>query len=137
MRFVECCLRYREDFRRGKSIFAELADGACGIAFGQADAVAIADEGVVKVEWLAEAEDGLELALDVSGSEQIFTSRDMRDILKFIIHHHGEVIGCANVFSSQDDIAVDHSIHRCDAEAEVVEGEDAMDLRGLCGVETP
>ncbi len=61
----------------------------------------------------------------------------MGDVLKRIVDDDGEVIGDADVFASEDGIAVGVGVHAGFSEAEIFESELAMEFGGFVRIESP
>ena len=87
------------------------------MSFGEADALVVGDQLVMKVDRLRQAEKGLEQAMDVGGWEKVLAAGDVGDLLEGIIHHHGEVIGGADVLAGEDDVAEQGGIDLVDSVA--------------------
>ncbi len=49
--------------------------------------------------------------MDVSGSQQVFSTGNVCDFLKVVIHYHRKMIGDADIFPCEDGIAIDHRVY--------------------------
>ena len=104
------------------------------IAFRQAFAGIVAYAGMVEVSRFGKSENGLELAVDVGGFQQIVTAGDVGDVLEGVVNDYGEVVCDADVFSGEDGIAIGVGVHAGFSEAEIFEAEPAMNCGGFVGI---
>jgi len=116
---------------------AEGAEGLGVVAFGEALAVGVEEEGVVVVGGFGEGEEGLEEAVDVGGGKEVFAAGDEGDVLEGVVDHDGEMVGGGDVLAGEDDVAEEGGIDGDFAVALIVEGEGAEALAGGSGVESP
>lgn len=72
--------------------------------------------------------------MDVGGGEEVLAAGDVGDFLKFIVYDDGEVVGDADVFAGEDDVAIFSFIDFDFAVDEVVEVEGAVEVGGFGGV---
>ena len=79
----------REDLGWDTALFAEGADGEGIVAFGQTEAVFVAEEAGVEVVGCGEVEGTLEENLASSGLEEIGTADDFGDLSVGVIDDAG------------------------------------------------
>lgn len=89
------------------------------------------------VGGLREVEEVLEEAVDVGGGEEVLAAGDEGDVLGGVIGNDGEVVGGADVFAGEDDIAEEGGGDGGLAVDGVAEGEGAGFLSGELAIETP
>ncbi len=126
-----------EDLCGGGAGGAEGADGLGFVAFCEALAGCVEDEGVVVVGGFGEGEEGLEEAVDVGGGEEVVATGDEGDVLEGVVDDHGEVVGGGDVLAGKDDVAEEGGIDWDFAVALIAKGEGAEALAGGGGVESP
>ena len=83
--------------------------------FGEAFARFIQYQRMVKISGFGQSEQTLQDAVDMGGSQQVFSPRDMGYALERVIRDHREMIGYANVLAREHHVAEQVRIHRDDA----------------------
>ena len=76
----------------------------------------------------------LKNAVNVGGGKEVFAARNEADILCVIVHDDGEVVGSADVFTGENDVAEERGINGDGSVKTVVESEF---LARFSGVEPP
>lgn len=107
------------------------------VALGEPLPVFIDDERVVEKSRLHEAQKSLEDPVDVGRGDKILAAGDMGDFLGGIVDNDGEMIGRADVFSGQNDIAEEGRLNGNGAMTMIMEGERSRKLGRLLGIQTP
>jgi len=86
------------------------------------------------VIWFFEIEEILKNSVKVGGGKEVFAARDEADILCVIVHDDGEVVGSADVFTGENDVAEERGIDGDGSVKTVVKSEF---LAHFSGVEPP
>ena len=107
------------------------------MALGEAFAFVVEDELMMEVGRLGEVEELLEETMYVGGWEEVLAASDVGNFLGGVIANHGEVIGGADVFSGENDIAEKIGIDGDFAMPKILKSEGPGEVGGLLGVETP
>lgn len=92
---------------------------------------------VVKVLWFRELEKSLKDPVKVGGVKEVFTSGDVRDVLRGVVDDHCEVIGGADVLAGENGVAEKVRVDFDRAMLEIIEGKRAGEVGGFLGVEAP
>ncbi len=60
---------------------------------------------MMKVGGFGKVQEGLQDAVNMRRSEEVFTPGDVGDFLGGVIDYDGEVVGGADVFAGEDDVS--------------------------------
>lgn len=93
-----------DDIGRRQPLFSQGLDGFSFVAFCQSAASGIQQEWVVSIEGDWQLQQFLEQSVQVSGFEQIMSSRNVCDALDGIVMDDAQVITAADVAAYQNDI---------------------------------
>lgn len=121
----------------GLAFGAELAEGEGIVAFGQAVALVVHDKSVVEVDGSGKTEEMLEDAVDGRGREQVFSTGDVSDVLKGIVHYDSEVVGCTDVFPGENYVVDEGGVDGVCAVSKVLERESLAKRGGNLCVQSP